>query len=163
MNSNSLVNKQKQNQSNKQPNKKIVGQFPDWTVLRLTLPRGEIPDGYIHNQTIPQLGTSPTETSPTGHLPDHIIFSIFQHFLVKHFVKASGLDFPLFFFWLIILSIFIYTQLIYKRFNLLNIACQCSAIIFSQKFNSVHQCRSENFLTCFCPYKSNNTLKISHY
>ena len=130
----------------------IVGQFPYWTVSRLTLPRGQIPDwhfadghfpdGHFLGRTIPRRDTSwrrpprpdisPLRLSPTGHFPDHNVFSNFCIFLAKLFVKANGLDFPLFFSWSIISSInFIYAQFIYKRFNLLNIACQCFAIIFS--------------------------------
>ena len=138
----------------------IVGQFPDGTVPRLPLPRGQIPDwhfpdghfpdghfpdghfpnGHFPERTIPWPDTSPKDTSPTGHFPTKTfprtdisrlkrIFK-FLHFLGKLFVKANGLDFP--FFLSDILSIhFIYTHVMYKSFNLLNITCQCSAIIFS--------------------------------
>ena len=132
---------------------KIVGQFP-W----LTLPWGQIPDwhfpdryfpdGHFPDWAIPQLDTSPMETSLTGisplrHFHDQTfpqpwcIFK-FLHFLAKLFVKANGLDFPLIFSWFIVLSInFIYKQLIYKKVNLVNTTCQCSAIIFSYECNNV--------------------------
>ena len=59
--------------------KTIVGQFPDRTLLRLTLPRrqipdwnfpdGHFPDGHFPERTIPRPDSSPKDTSPTGHFP----------------------------------------------------------------------------------------------
>ena len=80
----------------------------------------------------------PTETFPTDtsqmdisanrHFPERTfprrkrIFK-FLHFSAKLFVKTNALDFPLIFSWFIILTTyFIYTHVIYKRFNLLSIA-----------------------------------------
>ena len=47
----------------------IVGQFPYWTVSRLTLPRGHFPDGHFLGRTIPRRDTSLTKASPTGYFP----------------------------------------------------------------------------------------------
>ena len=43
-----------------------TGQFPDWTVPRLTLPRTDIsPNGQFPDRTLPRL-----DISPLGHFPD---------------------------------------------------------------------------------------------
>ena len=111
--------------------------------LQDSFPTGQFPDGHFPDRTIPtipRLDTSATKASPTGHFPTKSFprldifltityFQIFA-FLANLFVKGDGLDFPLIFSWFIISSInFICPKFIYKRFNLLNIACQCSAII----------------------------------
>ena len=78
-------------------------------------------------RTVSRLDSSPTNTSPRTD-PQLKNFAFFSETFCWNFL----LDFPLIFSWFIILPIhFIYTQLIYKRFNLLNIASQCSAIILS--------------------------------
>ena len=123
------------------PNK-IVGQFPDLTVPRLTLPWGQIPDwhlpyghlpnGHIPDRTIPRLDISAIRHFSDRTFPRLQRILKFLHFLAKLFFEADGLDFPLIFSWFIILSILsIYTQLIYKTFNLLKIACKSSATICS--------------------------------
>ena len=102
----------------------LTGQFPDWTLSWRRLPRLDIsPLRYFPDRTFPR--------------PKRIFK--FLHFLAKLFVKANGLDFPLIFSWFTIWTInFIYQQFIYKRFYLLNIAYQCSAIIFFQECKNVH-------------------------
>ena len=47
----------------------VCGKFPDWTASRLTLPRGQFPDGHFPERTIPRPDNSPKDISPTGHFP----------------------------------------------------------------------------------------------
>ena len=111
---------------------------PRRTIPRRPLPRpdnsptGHFPDRTLSRRRLPRRDISPLRRFPSRIFRRPYRIFIFLHFLRKPFVKANGLDFQLDFSWFIILSInFIYTKFIYKRFNLLNIACQCSAIIFS--------------------------------